>query len=172
MRPTKTLRVKLTPVVIAALALLAWLARDLPRTLFAPKPAPTSEWRRVVRVVDGDTLVLDRNERVRLLGVDTPESVDPRRPVERFGREAAAFTRRLAEGKLVRLAYDLEHQDRYARTLAYVYLEDGRFLNAEIIRQGYGHAYTRFPFRYAEEFRAYEREARENRRGLWAAQDQ
>jgi micrococcal nuclease len=100
--------------------------------------------------------------------VDTPESVDPRRPVEYFGKEAAAFTRRLAEGKRARLAYDRERRDHYGRTLAYVYLEDGTFLNAEIIRQGYGHAYTRFPFRYAEQFRDYEREAREQRRGLWA----
>ena len=122
----------------------------------------------MVRVVDGDTLVLDGDERVRLIGVDTPESVDPRRPVQHFGKEAAAFTRRLAEGHGVRLDYDEERQDRYGRTLAYVFLEDGTFLNAEIIRLGYGHAYTRFPFRYMEEFRAYEHEARENRRGLWA----
>lgn len=132
-------------------------------------PERQNEWRVVVRVVDGDTLLLDGNERVRLIGVDTPESVDPRRPVEVFGKEAAAFTRRLAEGKRVRLAYDQQLTDRYGRTLAYVYLEDGTFLNAEIIRQGYGHAYTRFPFYYADEFLEYEREARAARRGLWAA---
>ncbi len=134
-------------------------------------PQPDDNWRLCVRVVDGDTLELDGGERVRLIGVDTPETVDPRRPVERFGKEAYAFTQRMAEGRRVRLAYDQEQYDRYGRTLAYVYLEDGRFLNAEIIRQGYGHAYTRFPFYYAEEFRAYEHEARENGRGLWAHQD-
>jgi micrococcal nuclease len=159
-------RRKTAPLVIVLLAVLVWLARDFGRDIF--KPAAESGWRNVVRVVDGDTLLLDGDERIRLIGVDTPESVDPRRPVQYFGKEAAAFTRRTAEGRRVRLAYDQERKDRYGRTLAYVFFDDGTFLNAEIIRQGYGHAYTRFPFRYAEEFRAYEREARENRRGLWA----
>ena len=66
----------------------------------------------VVRVIDGDTLVLDGSERVRLIGVDTPESVDPRRPVQRFGKEAAAFTRKIVEGKLIRLEYDQTRKDR------------------------------------------------------------
>ena len=70
--------------------------------------------------------------------------------------------------KKVRLEYDWQRKDKYDRTLAYVYLEDGTFVNAEIIKQGYGHAYTRFPFKYLEEFREYEKEARENGRGLWA----
>ena len=121
-----------------------------------------------VRVVDGDTIVLDGGERVRLIGVDTPESVDPRRPVEWFGKEASAFTRRLVEGRRVRLEYDRTRRDVHRRTLAYVYLEDGTFVNLEIVRRGYGHAYTRFPFRYLEQFRAAERQARAERAGLWA----
>jgi micrococcal nuclease len=153
------------PIALVILAGVAWLARGPLKEVL--RPAPEGEWRRVVRVVDGDTLELDGGERVRLIGVDTPESVDPRRPVEYFGKEAAAFTRRLAEGRRVRLDYDQQLRDRYRRTLAYVYLDDGTFLNAEIIRQGYGHALTRYPFRYADDFRAYEREARANRRGLW-----
>ena len=160
-------RRKAIPLAVAILALLVWLARN-GGDFFTPKPAPSGDWRTVVRVIDGDTLELDGGERVRLIGVNTPESVDPRRPVEYFGKEASAFTRRLAEGKRARLEYDYERRDRYRRTLAYVHLEDGTFLNAEIIRQGYGQAYTRFPFRYADQFRAYEREARENGRGLWA----
>jgi len=159
-------RGRLSLLVLLALALGAWLLRDLPKSFNSPHPE--GAWRQCIRVVDGDTLLLDGDERIRLIGVDTPESVDPRRPVEHFGKEAAAFTRRLAEGRRIRLDFDHERQDRYGRTLAYIYLEDGTFLNAEIIRQGYGHAYTRFPFRYSEEFRAYEREARERRRGLWA----
>ena len=161
-------RRKSVPLIVVVLALAIWLARDLPRNFFDPAPSPEGGWRTVVRVVDGDTLVLDGNERIRLIGVDTPETVHPSRPVERFGKEASAFTRRMVEGRRVRLAYDDERTDRYDRTLAYVYLQDGTLLNAEIIRQGYGHAYTQFPFRMMEEFRAYEREARENRRGLWA----
>lgn len=155
-------------LAIVVLALLVWAVREFAPDWFRPAPQPEGGWRIVVRVVDGDTLLLDGNERVRLIGVDTPESVDPRRPVQSYGKEASAFTRRLAQGKRVRLSYDQERKDRYGRTLAYVYLEDGTLLNAEIIRQGYGQVLTRFPFRYLEEFRAYEREARGQRRGLWA----
>jgi len=123
-----------------------------------------------VRVVDGDTLVVDidgKQEKVRLIGVDTPETVHPSKPVEYFGKEASAFTKKLAAGKRVRLEYDQQRRDKYGRLLAYVYLEDGAFLNAELIKQGYGFAYTRFPFRYMEEFRHYERDARGSHRGLW-----
>jgi micrococcal nuclease len=120
------------------------------------------------RVVDGDTIILGNGERVRLIGVDTPETKHPRKPVEYFGKEASAFTKRMVEGKDVRLEYDQQQRDKYGRLLAYVYLIDETFLNAEIIKQGYGNAYTRFPFKYMDEFRQYEKEARENKRGLWA----
>ena len=122
------------------------------------------------RVIDGDTIVVNiegRNEKVRLIGLDTPETVHPNKPVERFGKDASEFTRKMVVGKKVRLEYGWESRDKYGRILAYVYLEDGTFLNAEIIKQGFGFAYTRFPFKYLEEFRQYEREARENGRGLW-----
>ncbi len=134
----------------------------------SPKPtAPQAHILKVRRVIDGDTLELDNGEDVRLIGVDTPETNHPKKPVERFGKEAAAFTTRLVEGQEVRLAYDQQRRDKYDRTLAYAYLLDGTFLNAEIIRQGYGFAYTRFPFTYLKEFRMLEREAREAQRGLW-----
>ena len=126
-------------------------------------------WRICSRVVDGDTIILEGQERVRLIGIDTPETKHPRKPVQYFGKEASEFTRRLVEGEKVRLEYDQERTDRYGRVLAYVYLEDGTFLNAEIIKQGYGFAYTRYPFKYMEEFRAYEKEALESSRGLWAS---
>jgi micrococcal nuclease len=133
----------------------------------AAKPGPV--WRTVVRVVDGDTIVLAGGERVRLIGVNTPETKHPEKAVERFGREATTFSRRLLAGERVRLEFDQERRDRYGRTLAYVYLEDGRLANEEIIRQGYGHAVTAHPFAEAmkERFRAAEREAREAGRGLW-----
>ncbi len=100
------------------------------------------------------------------------ETKHPQKPVEYFGREATAFTRKMVEGKRVKLEFDkanshIGHKNRYKRTLAYIFLGDGTFLNAEIIKQGYGHAYTRFPFKYLDEFRRYEREAREHRRGLY-----
>jgi endonuclease YncB( thermonuclease family) len=122
----------------------------------------------VQRVVDGDTLVLARVGTVRLIGIDSPESIDPRKLVQYFGKEAAAFLRQLSQGKLVRMEYDVERFDKYRRTLAYVYLADGTFVNAEMIRQGYAHAYTQFPFRYLQQFLAFEREAREADRGLWS----
>jgi micrococcal nuclease len=101
--------------------------------------------------------------------------VRPNTPAQRFGKEASGFTRRMVEGKRVRLEYDQAnaargHKDntQQKRTLAYVFLEDGTLLNAEIIKQGYGHALTRYPFSRIQEFRKLEREAREQRRGLWA----
>ena len=130
-------------------------------------PALAEDLLRVKRVIDGDTLLLTNGERVRLIGVNTPETKHPQKPVERFGKEAYLFTQRMAEGKEVRLEYDWQKRDKYDRLLAYVYLRDETFLNAEIIKQGYGFAFTKYPFKYLEEFRKYEREARENKRGLW-----
>jgi micrococcal nuclease len=133
-----------------------------------------SESGKVVKVVDGDTIrvsIGEKVENVRLLGVDTPE-VDPRRTVEQFGRQASEFARNLALDKTVRLERDPQGdtRDTYGRLLRYVYLPDGALLNAEIIRQGYGHAYTRFPYAKMEAFRALEREAREAGRGLWGSE--
>ena len=125
-------------------------------------------WRTCVIVIDGDTILLDGNEIVRLIGIDTPETKDPKIPVQYYGKEAYEFTKRLVEGKKVRLAYDLNKKDKYGRTLAYVYLKDGTFLNAEIIKQGYGFAYRHFLFKYFDEFKQYEIEARENEIGLWS----
>ena len=141
--------------------------------LLLATPARPEGTATVTRVVDGDTLVVDINgqeERVRLIGVDTPETVHPRKPVEYFGKEASAFTKRMAEGKTVRLetSQGIADRDRYKRLLRYVFLPDGKLLNAEIIAEGYGHAYTQFPFDKMEEFRQLERDARENGRGLWA----
>jgi micrococcal nuclease len=122
----------------------------------------------VMKVVDGDTLKLSDGRTVRLIGVDTPETVHPTKPVQYFGKEASAFTKRLAEGKTVTLEYDQQKIDKYGRTLAYVYLPDGQMLNAEIVKQGFGFAYVKYPFQRMEEFRSYEREAREASMGLWA----
>ncbi len=122
----------------------------------------------VVKVVDGDTVDLEDLGRVRLIGIDTPETVDPRRPVQYYGKEASQFLSRLVLHEQVRIEYDQEKVDKYKRTLGYLYLKDGTFVNAEILKQGYGFAYTKFPFKYMDDFRAYEKQARENQRGLWA----
>ena len=133
-----------------------------------------AEMRRVLRVIDGDTIVLSPNEKVRLIGVDTPETVHPNKVVECFGKDAKEFTRAAVHGKMVRVVLDeanalRKHKDRYGRTLGYLYTEDGMLLNAELIRRGYAHAYTRFPFRYIVEFREMERQARREAAGLWSS---
>ena len=125
---------------------------------------------KVDRVVDGDTLVVGE-ERVRLIGVDTPESVKPGTPVECFAKKASAFTAQLVEGKRVRLVTDVEARDRYDRLLAYVYRRsDGLFVNAELVRRGYATALTIPPnVKYAKRLAALARKAREEGRGLWGA---
>ncbi|MEO6121484.1 MAG: thermonuclease family protein [Acidimicrobiales bacterium] len=126
----------------------------------------------VERVVDGDTIVVSGGERVRLIGVDTPEIKDPRRPVGCFGRQASDFTASLLEqGGQVRLVGDVEQRDRFDRLLAYVYrLPDGLFVNAELIRMGFALPLTIAPnVAHSEEFVVLAREAREQGRGLWSA---
>jgi micrococcal nuclease len=135
---------------------------------------PIDEKRVVIRVIDGDTIVVSPNEKVRLIGVDTPETTHPKKAVECFGKDAKEFTWSMVERRSVRLVLDesnaaRNHKDRYGRTLAYVYFDDGTMLNAELIRRGYAHAYTRFPFRHAVEFRQLERTARSQAVGLWAS---
>jgi micrococcal nuclease len=130
------------------------------------------ETARVVRVVDGDTIVVrlnGREERVRYIGVDTPETVAQDRPVECFGREASATNKELVEGKTVRLERDVSDRDQYGRLLRYVYV-DGTFVNEELIRRGFATAVT-FPpdVRETAKFRRLEQEARDGGRGLWGA---
>jgi micrococcal nuclease len=128
---------------------------------------------KVIRVVDGDTVVLNidnKDVKVRLIGIDTPETVDPRKPVQAYGKEASNFTNNLLKGEEVYIEYDGEKAelDKYGRLLAYLYrVPDGLFVNLEIVRQGYGHAYTKYPFKYKELFCAYEKRARESQKGLW-----
>ena len=130
----------------------------------------------VVRVVDGDTIVVgqtsDKQVKVRLIGVDTPETVHPSKPVQEYGKEASNFATNLLKGEKVYLLYEGEKPalDKYGRTLAYVYrAPDGLFVNAELIRQGYGHAYVVYPFKYLDQFRQLEQFAREVGKGLWGA---
>lgn len=119
-------------------------------------------------VVDGDTIVLDNGEKVRYIGVDTPEIHHPKKGVEWLGREAAEFNRKLVEHKTVRLEFDVEIRDKYGRILAYVYTGD-TFVNAELVKEGYAQAYT-FPpnVRYTDLFLKLQREARGQRLGLWS----
>lgn len=136
----------------------------------------------VTRVVDGDTLELETRERVRLIGIDTPEMHDSNKlykdaqrskqdvnTIKKMGKEAYEFTKKLVEAKRVSLEFDVERYDKYNRLLAYAYLKDGTFVNAEIVKQGYASTLTIPPnVKYAGLFLKLYREARENNRGLWA----
>ncbi|MFN2607538.1 MAG: thermonuclease family protein [Acidimicrobiales bacterium] len=128
----------------------------------------------IVRVVDGDTVIVSlsgRQERVRLIGVDTPESVKPNTPVQCFALEASARTKALLPpGTGVLLERDADLRDRYKRLLAYIYRSsDGLFVNLVLAREGYALPYT-FPpnVAHADEFVAAAGEARAAHRGLWS----
>ena len=141
-----------------------------------PSPPKGAVAARVERVVDGDTFVASvngRRERVRVIGVDTPESVDPNRPDEPFGEEASDFAKHYLDGETVRMAGDVEPRDRYGRMLAYVWLADGTFWNALLAAEGYAQHLTIPPnVTYADLFRRLVGEARREDRGLWARENQ
>ena len=136
----------------------------------------------VTRVFDGDTIQLADGEKVRLLGIDTPEMYesdklfrDAQRTGEDIetimarGRESYKFTKKLVEGKRVRLEFDVEKRDKYERLLAHVFIADTQlFLNAEILKQGYAEVMVIPPnLKYADYFQELYQEARKNKRGLW-----
>ena len=175
----------------------------LPTSLPSPTPTPTptktpilssvSESFKVTRVVDGDTIEVEGGEKVRYIGIDTPETVDPRKPVQCFGIEASKKNKELVEGKTVRLEKDITDRDKYGRLLRYVWVDDPSagsgqapstsfdsaqdrglgqvlFVNLELVKQGFASSYTYPPdIKYQKEFLAAEREAREAERGLWKA---
>lgn len=130
---------------------------------------------KVLRVVDGDTIEVEYKgslKKLRYIGIDTPETVDPRKIVECFGKEASGENRRIVEGKQVELEKDISETDKYGRLLRYVYirLSDGStlFVNDYLVRQGFAKGSTYPPdVKYQEQFLEAEREARENKRGLW-----
>lgn len=129
---------------------------------------------RVVKIVDGDTIDVDidgKVERLRLIGINTPETVDPRRPVECFGKEASGKAKELLSGEEVELESDptQDDRDKYGRLLRYVRTKEGFFYNLEIIKQGYAYEYTYdLPYKYQKEFKAAQNEAKNANRGLWA----
>lgn len=139
-----------------------------------PTQEPKKDLFKVVKVIDGDTIQVDikgKIETVRLIGVDAPESVDPRKPVQCFGKEASNKAKEVLERKYVKLLVDRSQgdKDKYGRLVRYVFLEDGANFNKIMIAEGYAHESTyQTPYEYQTEFREAEKEARENRKGLWA----
>lgn len=154
----------------------------LHRSAIEPSAVGGAGLQRVTYVYDGDTIKLDNGERVRLIGIDAPEAHDNDkllRDVRRrhsdgktqlaMGREASRFARSLLAGQRVRLEFDVEQRDKYGRSLAYLYLPDGTFVNEKIIREGYAYPLTIPPnVRHAREFQRWFDEAREAKRGLWS----
>jgi micrococcal nuclease len=129
---------------------------------------------RVARFSDGDTITVDMDgteETVRFIGVDTPETHDPRKKVQCGGPAASAFTKNTITnaGLKVRLAADSlsSNRDRYDRLLRYVYLPDGTFMNLKLINDGYGFYYPYFPFSKSKDFDAAEQQAKSAHKGLW-----
>lgn len=173
------------------IALMAVLIQSLWQTTFHPQKivtntivpvsqiatgTTTSTNARVIRVVDGDTFVFiadgaTNEEKVRMLGINTPESVDPRRPVQCFGHEASAFAKTLLEGHRVRLEEDpqADNIDKYGRFLRNVILDDGRDVNLFLVQEGYAQAYLSFPLNKARkaEIRRAEAKAKSEQKGLW-----
>lgn len=129
---------------------------------------------RVVKVVDGDTIdvmINGKTERLRLIGINTPEIVDPRKPVECFGREASDNAKKLLDGAEVKIAADSTQDDKdiYGRLLRYVWRADGLFYNSEAIKDGFAYEYTyRLPYIYQKDFKAAQKYAQDNQLGLWA----
>lgn len=167
---------RLTPKKLASLlgALVLWVVY----TFFAPHGDMLQGT--VTRVVDGDTLLVSvagEDRKVRLIGVDTPETVHPNKPVQYYGKEASAFTKKNLQNKTVWLEYDVAPLDKYNRHLAYVWLtkpESGEdairrdMFNARLILDGYGKVMTIQPnSKYADLFAKFQQEARTEKRGLW-----
>ena len=150
-------------------------ATESTTTRIVPAPTHNTEpYYPVVKVVDGDTtdvLVDGKTIRLRLIGLDTPETVDPRKPIQCFGKAASNKAKEILTGKAVRIEMDPSQGtfDKYGRTLAYVFLPDETFFNEYMISEGYGHEYTyNLPYKYQEEFKVAEKKAREEKKGLWA----
>lgn len=142
-----------------------WNLAPEPGPEFAPEGATVA----VQRVIDGDTIVIAGGKRVRLIGVDTPETKHPRRPPQPFGAEATQFTRKMVGGRTVRLEFDRERYDRYQRILAYVYVDDV-LLNEALIRAGLGTAEPQYPYRsdMKRRFLKAEEQAQAESLGIWS----
>ncbi len=168
-RLPKKIRIALLTIGLLMFAATQFWDFHFPASEIAPSIA-TNRYA-VVEVSDGDTIKINMDgkvEEIRFVGVDTPETRDPRKAVQCYGKAATQFTKSKLEGKQVRLEADTlgTNRDRYDRLLRYVYVDD-ILVNAEIVKQGYGFANTGFPFSKMEEFKQYQRKAEMSKQGLW-----
>lgn len=143
--------------------------------VITPQVKSNSSLVRVIRVIDGDTIEIEGNIKLRYIGIDTPETKHPIKGVQCFGKEASNKNKELVEGKMIRMEKDVSETDKYGRLLRYIWLVEPHatksselFVNDFLVRQGYAHAST-FPpdVKYSNQFVSAQKEARENNRGLW-----
>jgi endonuclease YncB( thermonuclease family) len=168
---------KIRPWIAGGIIVLILLGQffgwfDNPQPEQSPNAREKSGTHEVVRFVDGDTVVVrldGKDETIRMTGVDTPETNAPGTPVQCYGPAASAYTKNLIGNQQVRLERDTasDNRDRYGRLLRYVYLPDGRLVAEELIKNGYGFAYTVFPFAKKDVFVAAEENAKSANKGLW-----
>ncbi len=143
---------------------------SIPKPTIEPSATPIPlnlEFVKVERVVDGDTISIEGGKVVRYIGIDTPETVDPRKPVQCYAKEASARNKELVEGQIVGLEKDVSETDKYNRLLRYIY-KDNILINELLVREGYARSSSYPPdIKYQDKFRLAEQEARDNKRGLW-----
>ncbi len=154
------------------------------KTSISVSPTPTSAQKndnnthKVTRIIDGDTIEIETGQIIRYIGIDTPELHHPQESVQCFGYEAMIKNKQLVEGRLVRLEKDISEVDKYKRLLRYVFLADetatktATFINEVLVREGYARLATYPPdIKYQNIFLQAEKQARENKRGLWSGCD-
>lgn len=169
----KNLSVSGLLIIVAIAAIQATGALDTPKATIQQKAVQSQPGLyEVTRFTDGDTITVNMNgvqEKVRMIGIDTPETHKPNSPVQCYGPAASAYTKELIGTQKVRLESDPHstNRDRYDRLLRYVYLPDGALIAEKIIRNGYGFAYTQFPFTQKDAFILAEKEAEKAQAGLW-----
>ena len=124
---------------------------------------------KVSYVIDGDTFILENNQRVRMIGINAPETAHPRygKKGQPYGNQSRERLRKFIDGKDVTLKDGRELFDRFGRRLAYVYLPDGTFVNREMVREGYAETFRKFPFEYKSDFLELERAAKQAKSGMW-----
>lgn len=170
------IKIILIALIIIVCGSLAYLSSPSKPTYAKkiPKIDPKQQYE-VINVLDGDTFDISVGKQivtVRMLGIDTPETVDPRKPVQCFGKEASDTTKEMLTGHSVKLQADKTQgtSDAYGRALAYVYRDDGTFMNEFLLKNGYAREYTfKVPYALQKEFKALEKEAREGKKGLWGS---
>ena len=162
--------ISLTIMVITIITLSGYVEFDSLTSSFTKPVIPG--YYKVVSVSDGDTITIrmdGNDEKIRLIGVDTPETIKPNSPQECYGKEASEHLKKLLNGQEVKVEADPinQNRDRYNRLLRYVYFND-QLVNKQIIEQGYGFAYLSFPFSKSEEFRQAQVTARQAGIGVWS----